>query len=404
MMRYGDITYAIFKVGGVRKIYLLILSSMLASCNLGAVQDEVINAGHNLHFESPEHFILGSEIYLKYPNEQVEQGSNSYVAEVTLSNSKQLKLTFAELVYLAGDFMGNPSIQIGSSNVSDQESAFLSNFNTIYQAPNKDYLPKIISLVNQQTRDNSDNIIAGKELNLPNDTNRKYNCATGGGCYVWNWLFKQGLYLKLANVNYDHFGQYAIDSYLAGHLLALKTAALAKESRDISLLRKAYAYEAYSHHFLTDLAASGHIRTPRKEIAKWCSHTPYTISLFLANAMHEEDNKNGIYVTDFNSESWLAYGDAEMFIDGNSQSLNNLILRMQKSVNQIYEVYSGNISIDDAYKSSHRWLPDLEKIKDDPRNSPVLFKMENNKLMEYNKKVNNYKEVSNCVISALKYL
>lgn len=386
-----------------RFIEYLLCIIILTSCNSGFNNEEFVNRDSNLHFESPEHLIIGSEVMLHSSSGELIRSDYYNVLNLKLNNGNNLGVSFAELVYLGGDFIGDPNQSIGGLDELSSEQAFLKNFNVVYSNNFKKYLPEITKLVNEQIRINYHNIEHGKELFIPDDLNRKFNCATGGGCNIIDWLFNQGLYLKLANVNFDHFGSDAIDAYLAGHRLALKTAVLARDSKNHELLDKAYAYEAFAHHFLTDLSASGHIRTPRKDIARWCSNTPYTISLDLANIMHKADNERGLYITDVNGESWFAYGDAEIFINENSESLKRLILKMQKSTDQVYDVYKGKISFDEAYNMSKKFMPDLDKISNDKRNSPALFKMNNGKLVEYDQKTNSYSEVRNCLFSLIKY-
>ena len=61
----------------------------------------------------------------------------------------------------------------------------------------------------------------------------------------------------------DHFGKDAWTTYKAGHSLALR---FAKEGKgDVEKLKKAYLYDAFALHYLTDQFASGHIRTARTE-------------------------------------------------------------------------------------------------------------------------------------------
>lgn len=353
--------------------------------------------------DAQEHLIIGGEILLKI-SEKLKVRSNKYnVVNIKLSNGNDLPLTFADLGYLAGDFIGDPDAQIGGHSLILGEEAFVDNFEAMESVPNKDYLPEIIKLVNQQTKSNMNNISSGSALDIPEDANISFNCVTGGGCNKFTWRFKQGLYTKLASRNHDHFGQDAIDSYLAGHSLALKTASWAKRLSSPDLLRQAYAYEAFAQHYLTDLAASGHLRTPRKDIADWCSYTPYILSLDLANIMHQEDNVNGIYVTDMNGDSWFASGDNEMFINRDSKQLNKLVEKMQKSADQVYDIYTGSISVNDAYEKSKLWMPNLEKISNDARNTPVLFKMENGKLLKYDKEDKSYSTVSSCMLTLLKH-
>lgn len=358
---------------------------------------------HASQFESSERLIIGGEILLRLPNGHSIRSNKYDVVTIKLSNGSNLPLTFAELSYLAGDFIGDPNTQIGGHNLLLGGEAFIDNFETMESVPNKDYLPEIIKLVNQQTKANIDNISSGNSLDIPEDINIRFNCITGGGCNKFTWLLKPGLYLKLASKNHDHFGQDAIDSYLAGHLLALKTASWASRLSSPDILTQAYAYEAFAQHFLTDLAASGHLRTPRRDIANWCSYTPSTISLYLANIMHKKDNEIGLYVTDMSSDSWFAHGDAEIFINRNSKQLNKLIYKMQQSADQVYGVFNGSISINDAYEKSKLWMPNLDKIQHDKRNTPMLFKMEDGKLLEYNEKDKSYSTVFSCITTLLKY-
>lgn len=72
--------------------------------------------------------------------------------------------------------------------------------------------------------------------------------------------------MKLAQYNYNHFGNDAVKSYITGHTLALEYASKATSLED---LKYAYFIEGYADHFLTDLFATGHSRTPRVEIVNY---------------------------------------------------------------------------------------------------------------------------------------
>jgi hypothetical protein len=73
-------------------------------------------------------------------------------------------------------------------------------------------------------------------------------------------------YKELSN-NTDHFGGAAVDAYEQHHLTALTTAYLAGfECRTTDAAR---LEEAVAQHYLNDLFASGHIRTPRADIKGW---------------------------------------------------------------------------------------------------------------------------------------
>jgi hypothetical protein len=66
-------------------------------------------------------------------------------------------------------------------------------------------------------------------------------------------------YLRIAQLNLDHFGADARTAYNAGHTCALRTAAAGN-------LELAYAMNAFADHFLEDSFASGHMRTPRRAL------------------------------------------------------------------------------------------------------------------------------------------
>lgn len=67
-------------------------------------------------------------------------------------------------------------------------------------------------------------------------------------------------YLGLARINWDHFGVDALKAYRAGHEVALLEASEGSEGN----LEKAYTMNAFADHFLEDLFAAGHVRTPRR--------------------------------------------------------------------------------------------------------------------------------------------
>lgn len=372
----------------------------LTACNSGGVGTNTSSStDHAIQYESPEHFLLGNAINLKFPG-GIEKGSNSILLQIPLSNGTTQKLSFAHLVYLAGDFMGDPNTQIGGHAMHTNMINFQTNYNVLFNAPAKDYLPAIIKIVNEELELNKDNIINHEELNIPEEDNIRFNCATGGGCNKLTFLTNFGLYMKLATNNYDHFGQDAIDSYLAGHKLALDTAKTAKLTNNESLLRSAYAQEAYAEHFLTDLFASGHLRTPRRAIVNWCSYTKSEIASYLTKVMHDEDNQDGVWITNGNGERWKTYGDHSLFINDNSSSMQQAVKVMQKSVDQIFAVYNGEVSVDVAYSAGEMELPNLKAINVDQENKPALFKEgDDGKMYEYYK--GKYQQLTNCLYSAV---
>lgn len=105
-----------------------------------------------------------------------------------------------------------------------------------------------------------------------------------------------GTYISLATNNYSHF-RLGTPTENAPRLCSRyhAQAILRGSRRDDALL-----YEGFALHFLTDLFAAGHMRTPRFAITQQLSRIPYPaenaaiLGGLLAKAMHDEDNASGL--------------------------------------------------------------------------------------------------------------
>ena len=105
----------------------------------------------------------------------------------------------------------------------------------------------------------------------------------GAKCFVDSEYLAEGFnsledYLRLASSNYDHFGTKAFERYVTLHRTAIDLYAIGNA-------RRALVIEAEALHFLTDLFAAGHIRTPRDDLTS-----------AEAKARHDWDNQNGLIV------------------------------------------------------------------------------------------------------------
>lgn len=80
-----------------------------------------------------------------------------------------------------------------------------------------------------------------------------------------------GRYALLALENIPHFvaGGTALENWAKHHARAIDEAIRAGLADDESGRNRAYAFEAFGQHFLTDAFSAGHVRTPRQEIAEW---------------------------------------------------------------------------------------------------------------------------------------
>lgn len=289
-----------------------------------------------------------------------------------------LSLTFGNIVELAGDiyavvdppitmqidytpnptFVGSNVIVNKSPEFSKEKERFINAFEVLDKA-NSSELHKVMQLMNSE----ESGMAPYFKTNTPMAS--YYNCqgydydvnlnkATGGGkdfipktIEEANLIFFQGRYMQLAQVNFDHFceNDHAYRAYIAGHTLAMETAATATSDADLT---KAYAYEAFACHYLTDHFASGHMRNPR-----WGLHYGLGVKEWFTAAgdycsrlMHDEDNRVGIWVASnacYYSQSkpefrnvWRMYGDIYINIEDN---LNNVLWcqkTMQISIDEVY--------------------------------------------------------------------
>jgi len=110
----------------------------------------------------------------------------------------------------------------------------------------------------------------------------QYNYLTGGGRGIAKYFKQWGRATKLVFDNYDHFGKAALAAYSAGHRLAMREAVKARRRANVAgscrrdclnHLNRAYAYEGFAQHFMSDQYSSGHIRNPRILLVKQCPGT-----------------------------------------------------------------------------------------------------------------------------------
>lgn len=291
------------------------------------------------------------------------------------ANPNSPLLSFGDILALAGDFYGIPDEPItplgAAPNSQDEKRRFMNCFNTLKNNQGEE-LSKIMELFSENMRKINEYLIAGKlvsdfyhSLGFKDDI--KYNNITGGGSDVIPSVFNdsvaglvfKGRYLNLAQNNYDHFCEknHAYRAYMAGHTIAMETAALSKSLGDDSFLNMAYAYEAFACHFLSDHFSSGHIRVPREDLHKGrnCSWWNKEFIWFGAagdycsKLMHDEDNSMGLMVANNacymeNTDPsickvWRAYGDAYMTDPKNQENLKRQQEVLQISVDEVWNSY-----------------------------------------------------------------
>lgn len=363
-----------------------------ATCNASSNYDYLISISYKERkagFGGLEHRDLGENTTLKWGHLPHSLANN----HLQLSNG--LIVSYGELIMYAGDFFGNQNYPISTCRSKNKSSCFYKQFFTLDQSQTNPYknaltqIPKYRRYFNELSNSLKQAKVEGESewefyIKHGSDISKTLNRLSGGGSVISDYI-PFGEYIKLANVNYDHFVPNALSAYRTGHKLALETAIkahIADLSGDTdqahNLLTKAYVMNGFSNHYLTDAMSTGHFRTPRLEIVKHV-FLPKALCLLIANLMHDEDNRIGLNVTNQRGISWHAYGDGHLNMPEASQHLALIQQVVQESVNAIYEAFeSGKMP---EHFDEMTILPDYSNISQ-LNNHPPLFKWENNQLLK----------------------
>ncbi|WP_141841926.1 hypothetical protein [Humibacillus xanthopallidus] len=291
-------------------------------------------------------------------------------------------LSYGHLIALGGDFYGvgaeaespgHPplaALDPISSSVNPAQ-AFSSAYLTLVGAPASE-LDGILAVMNEEQaaidaarKDKVEPSVAYEKLG--DSLSYKWNEITGGGpasLGVVSILTMPGRYINLASVNMDHFGKDAVTAYLAGHGLAMTQAAQLHgqdpNSTAVQMkLLQAYGINAFADHFLTDLFAAGHTRTPRR--ALWA--TPQTIAGetgLLARAAHNEDNSNGLHVQNARGDTWAAYGDGKELDSVNAANFAMAVAATQASADEVYRAFVTGSVAPGASAAALQYVPTLD--------------------------------------------
>jgi hypothetical protein len=330
-------------------------------------------AGGHIEFEGAEHTYLGDNAQLHFPT----QSGPAKLFPLHMANG--LTLTYGQIVALGGDFFGLPDQPI--SDDPSPPARFDQAFATL--ATDKAALaqvPPILKVMQTEIDAVNAAIAAQKQpssayADLGDWLTGAYNRATGGGQFLPE--VPPGRYLQLAATNWDHFGAGAVQCYTVGHGVALAAAvkaAHAPAAQTRQMLEIAYATNAFADHYLTDIFASGHMRTPRK--ALYDTVTPSLLGSLLSKFMHDEDNAFGLKVTNKNGDKWTAYGDKRLLDTVNQDGLKRVQAAVQASVDEVWQAFqSGSMPVSKVLDLA----PDLAKVSvpTDTTNPSPLFVEQN---------------------------
>ncbi|PYC31893.1 phospholipase [Pseudomonas protegens] len=332
-----------------------------------------------LRFEGGEHTAIGDSTLLRFVKDA--PAIPAWQVELHLPNG--LALTYGQVVALGGDFYGIPEQPIcEGATPADRVQRFTAAFNSLAVLPAaKDEARQILAVMQKEIVAANQAIRDGKQPHeaydaLGDTLSEEWNRITGGGSAV-SALFPLGRYLKLAANNADHFGEWALAAYIAGHTAALQQAVLVGKTADDKQLELAYAMNAFADHFLTDLFSAGHVRVPRKQVAAVV--TPSDLGSLITRFMHDEDSKFGLNVSNAQGDRWHAYGDKRYFDSVDHRNRQQVKQAVQRSADEIFTSYlSGNLPAPASY-AALKALPDLNAAKSG--NFSPLFVMSGDKVL-----------------------
>jgi len=339
-------------------------------------------------FETSEHILIPYGLSLRYET-HVEP---AHAASLTLTPN--FHLTYGQIIALGGDYYADPKQPVCSLPPEQRGKKFEQNFaslvssgqevaNILRVAKRFEFDPVAAAIKNRQIPSGVFVKNASQGWGLLSDVDRAYDRATGG---VDGGDF--GRYVNIAKTNFDHFGTDAVACYLAGHVLAQQMARMAGrmppgDQRGLELNR-AYAVNAFADHFLTDLFAAGHMRTPRRALYALGGgdEVKSGFASLLAQRMHDEDNKFGLWVQNRVGDRWVAYGD-KRYRDGvNAGNRKVLKKAIQRSMDEVWEAFS-TARVRDNDSEVLGYIPELvweidkeptaSKHRDDRRNWAPLF-------------------------------
>jgi hypothetical protein len=346
-----------------------------------------------LRFEGGEHTAIGDNTLLHF----VKDAPAIPASQVELHLPNGLALTYGQVVALGGDFYGIPDQPISEgATAADRIQRFTNAFNSLAVLPAANAEAKLIlGVMQKEIAAIKQAIKDGKQPHeaydaLSDTLSEEWNKITGGGSVV-SALFPFGRYLKLAANNADHFAEWALLAYIAGHTAAVQQAVLAHTSGDEKQLELAYAMNAFADHYLTDLYSAGHLRVPRKQLAAVV--TPSDLGSLITRFMHDEDSKFGLNVRNGNGDQWRAYGDKRYFDTLSSANLAQVNQAVQVSADEVFAAYLSGIAPSAGQFGALKKLPDLQAVLNLATNFSPLFRVEGNKVLR-RKDVNNLNDTA----------
>lgn len=323
-------------------------------------------------FKSVEHQSLGNAVILKFAGEESVTAGNR---KLTLPNTN--RLYYGDIVAIGGDFYGIPYAPISDGATFEErmqrfKDAFseLADEQPTYRCDYDFCANKILG------------IIAGEAAALANQDKSQPVAARGAKISLQLEYFTQNNYLSLAIRNWDHFLPTSIKAYEAGHASAIAQAiyarGLASAEEKNAALEVAYAMNAFTDHFLTDMFSSGHLRVPRRQLYEQCSTA--SIAGLLANLMHDEDGRVGLVVYNKAGYRWKMLGDGFLYAASSQENARQVAKALEVSAGEVADAFRTGTAISIDNFGIKDLIPQVDEVllhPDSPEvNSAPLYSLD----------------------------
>ena len=147
--------------------------------------------------------------------------------------------------------------------------------------------------------------------------------------------------------------------------------------------------QAYSQHFLTDMFASGHVRTPRKIFPQQCA--PDDTGDYLSRYQHDEECHYGLNVSNSKGEQWVAYGDEKYLDSANAENRARAAATVQASVDEVVAAFeNGSFQPDSSNFAAAEMVP--SEVDEKTSLSPMFKWNVTEKMLYRRKDINDLRE------------
>ncbi len=360
---------------------------------------------HSLGFASPEHAALGGRVYLRFGDGSRRRADQVVLLHRAAANGYGENLSYADLLYLGGDFYSVPYAGVGHGAHVDSDAiaalgdgdapavALRRHLLTFSYQHYVDYLPRLRAIERDLQARFERAVRQRKPFDYATADDCRFMLATDGASCIkgigdlLNLTRYLGLYFDISVRNRDHFHEDAQTAFLVGQKLALDAALNARDARD---LRYAYQIAGFAGHYGGDAFASGHVRTDRRRIEAYCAaqfahwgitgYAAQLLSGLLVKHMHDEDNRLGVFITGRDGTQWFGVGDDYLPTPAGQASIEHAGAALQLAVDQIYDAYAGRATLDhrsyvrSSLRRLQQQLPDIAlTTADSEHNTPALF-------------------------------